>query len=181
MKDDGRFMLIEIKDFITNLITFIKYIPGYYKLHKNYEYEPETYDYIINNYEKVLCETTRTLSKPTYDWRTVVCEIDSYYERIYSEEIKRLEKDNGWILVEDQLPFIYKESNTSDIVLVQGYDEDVDFYWQAMGFYAEEPKQWFFADCRNTDISIDWIDIIAWQPLPEDYKNFKNHLTKYDK
>lgn len=83
------------------------------------------------------------------------------------------EKYDGWISVDDQLPYVYGETNTSDTVLVQGYDKNVDYYWQAMGWYAAEPKQWFFAECKNTDKPIDWIDIIAWQPLPEDYKKEK--------
>lgn len=79
----------------------------------------------------------------------------------------------GWIPIENKMPLIYADTNTSDIVLVQGYDAEIDYYWQAMGYYAEEPKQWFFAECKNTDKPIDWIDIIAWQPLPEDYKKEK--------
>jgi len=81
-----RFRMYLLKETITELLLFLKWIPGYYKLHKNYGYAPDTYDFIIDNYEKVLCETTRTLSKPTYCWRTVVSEIDRYYEEIYKEE-----------------------------------------------------------------------------------------------
>lgn len=93
----------------------------------------------------------------------------------YLESIGRLKdgKENGWIPVDRRLPEVYGETNTSDTVLVQGYDKNLDYYWQAMGFYAAEPKQWFFAECKNTDKPIDWIDIIAWQPLPEDYKKEK--------
>lgn len=77
-----RFLIEDIKE----LLLFIRYIPGYYKLHKNYLYEPSTYDFIIQNYEKVLCSRTKTMSKPTYYWRSVVNEIDRYYEEIYEEE-----------------------------------------------------------------------------------------------
>ena len=82
MKLRIRFLLEDIK----KLLLFIKYIPGYYKLHRNYRYEPDTYDFIIDNYEKVLCNTTKTMSKPTYHWKSVVSEIDRYYEEIYKEE-----------------------------------------------------------------------------------------------
>ena len=79
------FRLYLLKESITELLLFIRYLPGYYKLHKDYGYTPDTYDFIIDNYEKVLCETTKTLSKPTYCWRTVVSEIDRYYEEMYKE------------------------------------------------------------------------------------------------
>ena len=77
-----QFLLEDVKE----LLLFIRYQPGYYKLHKNYLYEPDTYDFIIDNYEKVLCNTTKTMSKPTYHWKSVVSEIDRYYEEIYKEE-----------------------------------------------------------------------------------------------
>ena len=76
------FLLEDIKE----LLLFIKYIPGYYKLHKNYGYEPDIYDFIIENYVKVLCNTTKIMSKPTYYWKAVVSEIDRYYEEMYKEE-----------------------------------------------------------------------------------------------
>lgn len=81
-----RFRLLLLKEAITELLLFIRYIPGYYKLHKNYLYEPDTYNFIIQNYENVLCNTTKTMSKPTYHWRDVVSEIDRYYEEMYKEE-----------------------------------------------------------------------------------------------
>ena len=81
-----RFRLYPLKETISELLLFIRYLPGYYKLHKNYLYEPDTYDFIIDNYEKVLCNTTKTMSKPTYHWKSVVSEIDRYYEEIYKEE-----------------------------------------------------------------------------------------------
>lgn len=177
----------DIKNFIKGLIQFVKDIPEYYQLYTWYEYDPMTYDFIVHHYQSVLSNRTKRMSKPTYHWRDVVQELDEYYEDIYKDEITalekeidRLEKDNHWILVKDELPKIYEESKTSDTVLVQGYDKDTDYYWQAMGFYAAEPKQWYFAECKNTDKPIDWIDIVAWRPLPEDLKfyNKKEILQK---
>lgn len=71
-----RFILLDIKE----LFYFIKWMPEYYRLHKNYGYEPDTYGYIIENYEQVLCNRTKTMSKPTYHWRDVINEIDRWYE-----------------------------------------------------------------------------------------------------
>ena len=78
-------ILFLIED-IKTLLLFIRYIPGYYKLHRDYLYKPTTYDFIIQNYEEVLCNRTKVLSKPTYGWKTVVKELDRYYEEIYEEE-----------------------------------------------------------------------------------------------
>ena len=36
-----------LKENIKVLFYFIKWIPGYYKLHRDYGYEPDTYSYII--------------------------------------------------------------------------------------------------------------------------------------
>ena len=69
-----------LKESIKDLFVFIKWLPAYRRLHKEYGYRPDTYDYIIQNYQNVLCERTRTMSKPTYYWQDVVSEIDKWYE-----------------------------------------------------------------------------------------------------
>lgn len=71
-----RFLRSNIKD----LFYFIKCLPGYFKLHQDYGYEPDTYSFIIQQYERVLCNRTRGMSKPTYYWYDVVSEIDRWYE-----------------------------------------------------------------------------------------------------
>ena len=76
MKDTLLFLKENIKDFFI----FIKWIPAYRKLHKNYGYHPYIYDFIIYNYQNVLTNRTRTMSKPTYTWQAVVSEIDRWYE-----------------------------------------------------------------------------------------------------
>ena len=86
MKDKIKFILLELKDTIKQLLFFFMWLPGYYKLHKNYGYKPDTYDFIIDNYEKVLCCRTRIMSKPTYNWYDVVTEIDRYFEDRLKED-----------------------------------------------------------------------------------------------
>lgn len=83
MRQKLYFLREDIKDFFM----FIKWLPEYYKLHRNYGYYPDTYDSIIRNYETVLLERTMTMSKPTYHWQDVVSEIDRWYE-ICEEEWK---------------------------------------------------------------------------------------------
>lgn len=92
-KEKIEFTISEIKDFIKGLITFIKQIPGYYKLYTWYEYDPMTYDFIVHHYQCVLSERTKRMSKPTYYWQDVVMELDEWYEDAYKEEIECLEKE----------------------------------------------------------------------------------------
>ncbi len=75
-----RFRIYLLKKNIEVLFQFIKWLPGYFKLHSDYLYEPSTYHFIIQNYEMVLCERTKVMSKPTYHWKDVVREIDRWYE-----------------------------------------------------------------------------------------------------
>ena len=81
-------------------------------------------------------------------------------------------KVNEWIPCSERLPDTFEDTKSSDVVLVCGYDKEIDYHWKAMAFYVntEALKRWFFAECKNTDKPIDWIDIVAWMPLPEDYK-----------
>ena len=83
----------KVKDFIKELIQFIKYIPGYYKLHQWYGYNPLTYDHIVYHYEKVLSNRTKRMSKPTHCWEDIISELDEWYEDGYKEEIEKLEKE----------------------------------------------------------------------------------------
>lgn len=98
-------------------------------------------------------------------------------EEVTEAEIEVLVKakeltDDGWIPCSERLPEVFEDTKSSDVVLVCGYDEESDYSWQAMGFYVhtEAIKRWFFAECKDTDKPIDWIDIVAWQPLPAPYK-----------
>lgn len=86
MKLELKFRLSCFIEDVKYFLLFLKDIPGYYQLHMNYGYKPDTYGFIICNYERVLCETTKTMSKPTYHYRDVVNEIDRYYEELYSKE-----------------------------------------------------------------------------------------------
>lgn len=72
------FLKEDIKDFFM----FIKWLPAYFRLHRNYGYQPDTYSFIIENYIMVITERTNTMSKPTYRWQDVVGEIDKWYEEV---------------------------------------------------------------------------------------------------
>lgn len=80
--------------------------------------------------------------------------------------------NSGWIPCSERLPEVYEDTKSSDVVLVCGYDKKSNYSWQAMGFYVHTDaiRRWFFAECKDTDKPIDWIDIVAWQPLPKPYR-----------
>lgn len=69
-------------------------------------------------------------------------------------------KENGWIPVSERLPEI---KNYEECYLVT----DGKFIWMA---YWIPEKEWILADCTNCKNKIDWTGIVAWQPLPELYK-----------
>lgn len=68
------------------LIKFIFKLKGFWKLYQDYEYDGETIEFIIDNYERVLCNRTKTMSKPTYYLEDVLREIDNWYEEMSKED-----------------------------------------------------------------------------------------------
>ena len=69
---------------------------------------------------------------------------------------------NGWIPCSERLPEI--DGNTSDIVLVCGSNG-----FQYMAFWCDDLK-WRFCECGMAKNHILWTEIVAWQPLPEPFK-----------
>lgn len=68
------------------LFGFIKNIGSFYKFWKDYEFNGNAMAYIIEQYQSVISNRTRCLSKPTYSASTVICAIDEWYERVYEEQ-----------------------------------------------------------------------------------------------
>ncbi len=76
--------------------TFLKFLTklkGFWKFYKNYEYDGETVEFIIENYQDVLQNRTKLMSKPTYYAKDVIGQIDEWYEDNpeYAKGIKALE------------------------------------------------------------------------------------------
>ena len=69
---------------------------------------------------------------------------------------------DGWIACSERLPEI--DGNTSDIVLVCGSNG-----FQYMAFWCDDLK-WRFCECGMAKNPILWTEIVAWQPLPEPFK-----------
>ena len=64
---------------MNQFLNFLKKIKSFWTLHKDYGYDGETIGFIIDTYEKLLCERTKTMSKPTYYLEDVLAEIDRWY------------------------------------------------------------------------------------------------------
>ena len=87
------------------LIDFIKNLKSFYKFYKDYEYNGDECEFIIENYQEVLCSRTKTMSKPVYCANSVIAEMDRWYEDSWksmhdcepfeSEEEKIMIKSDG--------------------------------------------------------------------------------------
>lgn len=62
------------------LIKFIKNLKSFYRFYKDYEYNGAECEFIIENYQEVLCSRTKTMSKPVYCANSVIAEMDKWYE-----------------------------------------------------------------------------------------------------
>lgn len=67
-------------------IGFIKSLKSFYKLWCDYEYDGEALRHIIETHIGILCNRTKTMSKPTYYLRDILNEIDRWYEDEYENE-----------------------------------------------------------------------------------------------
>ena len=80
------------------------------------------------------------------------------------EIVKEVSKEykDGWIPCSERLPEI--DGNTSDIVLVCGSNG-----FQYMAFWCDD-LNWRFCECGIAKEPVLWTEIVAWQPLPEPFK-----------
>lgn len=62
------------------LIRFIKNLKSFYQFYKDYEYNGDACRVIIESYQEVLCSRTKTMSKPAYCAKSVIAEMDKWYE-----------------------------------------------------------------------------------------------------
>ena len=62
------------------LIDFIKNLKSFYRFYKDYKYNGAECEFIIENYQEILCSRTKTMSKPTYYANSVIGEMDRWYE-----------------------------------------------------------------------------------------------------
>jgi len=74
-------------------LKFLTKLKRFWKLYKDYEYDGETLEFIIENYQDVLQNRTALMSKPTYYAKDVIGQIDKWYEENpeYKKGFKALE------------------------------------------------------------------------------------------
>ena len=108
--------------------------------------------------EHLECE----LPSDCYEQIKEVWVIDEFTEerKVFNQDSTK--KNQGWIPVTERLPEII--GNTSDTVLVCGSNG-----FQYMAFWCDD-LQWRFCECGTAKEPVLWTEIIAWQPLPEPYK-----------
>lgn len=63
---------------------WIKRIIGFIKLYNDYGYEPDTWRHIVETYQQVLCNRTKTMSKPTYYLKDILDQMDYWYADTFS-------------------------------------------------------------------------------------------------
>ena len=88
--------------------------------------------------------------------------VDTIKEMLEIVQEVSKEYNGGWIPCSERLPEI--DGNTSDIVLVCGSNG-----FQYMAFWCDDLK-WRFCECGMAKNPILWTEIVAWQPLPEPFK-----------
>lgn len=62
------------------LFGFIKNIKSFWKFYKDYEYNGQDCEFIIENYQEVLRSRTKAMSKPTHYANSVIHNMDRWYE-----------------------------------------------------------------------------------------------------
>lgn len=64
-------------------LKFLTKIKSFWKFYYNYGYDGETVEFIIENYQDVLQNRTKLMSKPTYNANDVIKQIDEWYYEKY--------------------------------------------------------------------------------------------------
>ena len=88
--------------------------------------------------------------------------VDTIKEMLEIVQEVSKEYNGGWIPCSERLPEI--DGNTSDTVLVCGSN---GFLY--MAFWCDD-LQWRFCECGMAKEPVLWTEIVAWQPLPEPFK-----------
>lgn len=73
-------------------LKFLTKLKSFWKFYRDYECDGETARFIVENYQIVLCNRTKLMSKPTYYARDVIAQIDNWYEEEGYVYIKRQNK-----------------------------------------------------------------------------------------
>lgn len=106
------------------LFRFIKNIKSFWKFYKDYEYNGEDCEFIIENYQEVLCSRTNTMSKPTYRASAIIAEIDEWYNESWKSVYgcEPIEKEKIKIITDGETAKLYVDGKK-----VPGRDLELHF------------------------------------------------------
>ena len=96
----------------------------------------------------------------------LIMDIAELVDRVAKMEYSIGRKDSAqpeqrWILCSERLP------EKDDLYLVTHIDYEND-YLIALGFYELVDNKWY--DLEKSDEELEEIDVVAWMPLPEPYR-----------
>lgn len=63
-------------------LKFLTKLKSFWKFYRDYEYDGETVEFIVENYQDVLQNRTKMMSKPTYYAADVIMQIDNWYDEM---------------------------------------------------------------------------------------------------
>lgn len=102
-------------------LKFLTKIKSFWKFYQNYGYDGETVEFIIENYQNVLQNRTKLMSKPTYYAKDVIAQIDNWYEEMRYECVRNPHKKVKQIY--DRFETALPEEELAELILRL----DVDF------------------------------------------------------
>lgn len=110
------------------LINFVKKLKTFYQFYRDYEYDGNVCRFIIENYQEVLCNRTKTMSKPTYYAKSVIAQMDRWYE----DSWKSMYKCEPFETAEEKI--MIKSNGETAQVFIDGkksklHGHGVTFYW----------------------------------------------------
>ena len=80
-----RFRIACMKDAARSFFRFLKFLPGFWKLHRFWDAEPQIYGWVIRQYSTVMNELTGgKLSKPTNDAMSVIEQVWNHMNEHYA-------------------------------------------------------------------------------------------------
>lgn len=96
-------------------LKFLTKIKSFWKFYQNYEYDGEDVGFIIDNYQKILCNRTKLMSKPTYYASDVITQIDNWYEEMGYERVGNPHKKSKQIY--DRFETTLSDEELAELIL----------------------------------------------------------------
>lgn len=105
-------------------LTFLTKLKSFWKFYRNYEYDGETAEFIVENYQDVLQNRTKLMSYPTYYAKDVIEQIDKWYEEegyVYIERQNKpkynYDKFKTALEVDELADLIFKTTHSKNLTV----------------------------------------------------------------